>query len=87
VITLIARHRASSRDEAAGGGGGIYSGQAFGGRIDSVRLNDSSSVTQNTAGGEGGGIFSFKSKGATLTFGLGWNGTVSGNEPDDIFYA
>jgi predicted outer membrane repeat protein len=75
-----------SRNEAAGDGGGIYSGKTLERQADSVRLNDSSSVTQNTAGGEGGGIYSEKSGGATLTFGIGWMGSVSGNEPDDIFF-
>jgi predicted outer membrane repeat protein len=74
-----------SRNEAAGDGGGIYSGQAVEGRADSVILTDASSVTRNTASGEGGGIYSKKSEGATLTFGMGWTGTVSRNEPDDIF--
>jgi predicted outer membrane repeat protein len=75
-----------NRNEAAGDGGGIYSGQAVDGRADSVILNDSSSVTRNTASGEGGGIYSKKSEGATLTFGTGWMGSVSGNEPDNIFF-
>ena len=67
-------------------GGGIYSGKRVEGQADSVILNDSSSVTRNTAGGDGGGIYSEKSGGATLTFGIGWMGSVSGNEPDDIFF-
>ena len=75
-----------SRNEAAGNGGGIYSGKTLEHQADSVILNDSSSVTRNTAGGEGGGIYSDKSGGATLTFGIGWMGSVSGNEPDDIFF-
>jgi hypothetical protein len=75
-----------SRNEAAGDGGGIYSGHEVEGQADSVILNDSSSVTRNTAGGEGGGIYSDKSGGATLTFGIGWTGSVSRNEPDDIFF-
>jgi predicted outer membrane repeat protein len=74
-----------SRNEAAGDGGGIYSGKTLERQADSVRLNDSSSVTRNTAGGDGGGIYSEKSGGATLTFGTGWTGVVSRNEPDDIF--
>ena len=75
-----------SRNEAAGDGGGIYSGKTLERQADSVILNDSSSVTRNTAGGDGGGIYSEKSGGATLTFGMGWMGSVSGNEPDDIFF-
>jgi hypothetical protein len=75
-----------SRNEAAGDGGGIYSGKTEEHLADSVILNDSSSVTRNTAGGEGGGIYSDKSGGATLTFGIGWTGSVSRNEPDDIFF-
>jgi predicted outer membrane repeat protein len=75
-----------SRNEAAGDGGGIYSGKTLERQADSVILNDSSSVTQNTAGGDGGGIYSDKSGGATLTFGIGWMGSVSGNEPDDLFF-
>jgi predicted outer membrane repeat protein len=69
-----------SENTAARDGGGIYSGES-----DAVRLSDLSSVTQNTAS-EGGGIYSEKSNGATLTFGIGWMGSVSGNEPDDIFF-
>jgi hypothetical protein len=42
-------------------------------------------VTQNTAS-EGGGIYSEKSKGATLTFGMGWMGSVSENIPENIFF-
>jgi predicted outer membrane repeat protein len=75
-----------SRNEAVGDGGGIDSGKTLERQADSVILNDSSSVTQNTARGEGGGIYSEKSAGATLTFGIGWMGSVSGNEPDDIFF-
>jgi predicted outer membrane repeat protein len=70
-----------SQNTATRDGGGIYSAKP-----DAVSLNDSSSVTQNTASSEGGGIYSEKSKGATLTFGMGWMGSVTGNEPDDIFF-
>jgi predicted outer membrane repeat protein len=75
-----------SRNEAAGDGGGIYSGKILERQADSVILNDSSSVTRNTAGGEGGGIYSEKSGRATLTFGIGWTGSVSRNVPEDIFF-
>jgi hypothetical protein len=33
----------------------------------------------------GGGVYNKKTEGATITFGVGWSGTVSGNTPDDIF--
>jgi hypothetical protein len=48
-------------------------------------LNGSSSVTDNTAAEQGGGIYNYESSGATITYGIGWTGTVSGNKPDDIF--
>ena len=69
-----------NHNAATGNGGGIYN-------LGSVTLSDSSSVTRNTASGEGGGIYSDKSEGATLAFGIGWSGTVSRNEPDDMFFA
>jgi predicted outer membrane repeat protein len=46
-------------------------------------LNGSSSVSENTASEHGGGIFN--TQGATISYGTGWTGTVSGNIPDDIF--
>jgi predicted outer membrane repeat protein len=67
-----------SRNTAAGNGGGVYN---EGG----VRLNDSASVTRNTAFGKGGGIYNHQTKGATITYGTGWKGAVSGNLPDNIF--
>lgn len=67
-----------SRNTASGNGGGIYN-------ENTLMLNDSSSVTQNVASGKGGGIFNAPR--ATLTFGTGWNGTISRNIPDNIFNA
>jgi hypothetical protein len=67
-----------SRNTASGNGGGIYNG-------DVVTLNDSSSVTRNTASGKGGGIYNDETDGFILSYGIEWNGTVSGNKPDDIF--
>jgi hypothetical protein len=61
-----------------GEGGGIYS-------EGSLTFDGSSSVTENTAVKHGGGIFNEQAKGATITYGTGWSGTVSGNKPDDIF--
>lgn len=64
-----------------GDGGGIYDAEKS-----SVVLNGSSSVYQNTAQGVGGGIYVEPlGERANLTFGPGWNGTVSGNLPDNIF--
>jgi hypothetical protein len=76
-----------SHNTASGNGGGIYNGDN-GSSIYAqhlVTLNDSASVTRNTAFGKGGGIYNQQTKGATITFGTGWKGTVSGNLPDDIF--
>jgi parallel beta-helix repeat protein len=59
-----------------------------GGGIDnegSLTLEGSSSLTANTASGHGGGIYDHESGGATISYGTGWTGTVSGNKPDDIF--
>jgi hypothetical protein len=70
----------SVEGNTAENGAGIFSSVK-----NSVVLEDSSSVNGNKASGEGGGIFNLASGGATLSFGLGWNGTVSGNKPDDIF--
>jgi hypothetical protein len=70
----------------AEGSGGFV--PAFGGGIvnnASLALNGSSSVTDNTAAEQGGGIYNYQSSGATITYGIGWTGTVSGNKPDDIF--
>jgi hypothetical protein len=58
-------------------GGGIYN-------VGEVILNDLASVTRNTASVRDGGIFNDESLEAKLIFGTGWEGTVSGNEPDDI---
>ncbi len=84
-----------------GGGGGIYNEQGSlalsnstitgnsgynGGGINNqgaLALNGSSSVSENTASEHGGGIFN--TQGATISYGTGWTGTVSGNIPDDIF--
>lgn len=71
------------RENTAKDGGGIYN--EGGGRHGSVTFNGSSSVTGNTAAEHGGGIFNDQTHGATITFGIGWSGTVSGNKPDDIF--
>ena len=69
-----------------GGRGGGIENEAFPGEYQgSLILNGSSSVTENTATEHGGGILNHRSEGATITFGLGWIGTVSGNTPDDIF--
>jgi predicted outer membrane repeat protein len=75
-----------SRNTASGNGGGIYNGDN-GAIYDRhlVTLNDSASVTRNTASGKGGGIYNHQTVGATITYGTGWKGTVSGNLPDDIF--
>jgi predicted outer membrane repeat protein len=48
-------------------------------------LNDSSSITRNTAAGHGGGIYNDETEFETVGYGSGWSGTVSGNKPDDIF--
>jgi hypothetical protein len=48
-------------------------------------LAGSSSVTENKAVEHGGGIFNAESKGATLSYAPDWRGTISGNQPDDIF--
>jgi predicted outer membrane repeat protein len=69
-----------SRNKASGDGGGIYNGRKC-----FTLLNGSSSVSRNTASGEGGGIYNEEGEGATISFGIGWNGTVSRNIPDDIF--
>ena len=61
-----------------GDGGGIYNARL-------LTLDGSSSVTGNTADDHGGGIYNLASQGATITYGVGWTGTVSGNTPDDIF--
>jgi hypothetical protein len=65
---------------AAGYGGGVENGY-----LGSLRLNGSSSVTENTATEHGGGIYNNQTGRATITYGIGWSGTVSGNKPDDIF--
>jgi hypothetical protein len=69
--------------------GGKYDHAVEGGGIfnpGSVALNGSSSVTGNRAPVHGGGIFNSKrSGGGTVSYGIGWTGTVSGNIPDDIF--
>jgi hypothetical protein len=51
-------------------------------------------VNHNTAQGVGGGIYvatnettGLHGDEAHLTFGPGWNGTVSGNLPDNVFPA
>ena len=62
---------------AFGSGGGIYNGNG------ELTLNNSASVTRNEASLHGGGIYN--AFGATLSFGAGWAGTVSRNDPDDIF--
>jgi predicted outer membrane repeat protein len=59
-------------------GGGVYNRSL-------LTLNGSSSVSGNTASVHGGGIYNKTPCGATISYGLGWNGTVSGNIPDDIF--
>jgi hypothetical protein len=76
----------------SGNGGGIYDAEKS-----SVTLNGSSSVNQNVAQmGVGGGIYVETRANAEsissftqghLTFGPGWNGTVSGNLPDNVFPA
>ena len=69
-------------------GGGIdnwaFSAELFTGR-GSLTLNGSSTVTGNEASEHGGGIYNHETKGATISYGPGWSGTVSGNKPDDIF--
>jgi hypothetical protein len=65
-------------DRAVEGGGLFNAG--------SVALNGSASVTGNTAPVHGGGIFNSTRLGrGTVSYGIGWTGTVSGNIPDDIF--
>jgi predicted outer membrane repeat protein len=64
--------------EYGGLGGGIID-------FESLTLNGSSSVIDNEAAEHGGGIYSHETGGATITDGIGWSGTVSGNKPDDIF--
>jgi hypothetical protein len=59
-------------------GGGIYNGAA-------LTLSGSSSVTGNKASVQGGGIYENQTEGGTIAYAKGWSGTVSGNEPDDIF--
>jgi hypothetical protein len=73
----------------AGSGGGIYDAEKS-----SLRLNGSSSVNHNTAQTVGGGIYvesnatsGLHGNEAHLTFGPGWNGTVSENSPDNVFPA
>jgi hypothetical protein len=76
----------------SGNGGGIYDAEGS-----SVTLNGSSSVNQNIVQkGVGGGIYveTRPNTGSLttftqghLTFGPGWNGTVSGNLPENIFPA
>jgi hypothetical protein len=51
-------------------------------------LNGEASVRRNKASEHGGGIYDSQSKGAEkIIHGSGWSGTVSANEPDDIFSA
>jgi hypothetical protein len=74
----------------SGHGGGIYDAEKS-----SVTLNGSSSVNKNIAQkGVGGGIYVETRPNAEnistftqghLTFGPGWNGTVSENLPDNVF--
>jgi hypothetical protein len=64
--------------EYGGLGGGIID-------FESLTLNGSSSVIDNEAAEHGGGIYNHETGGATITDGIGWSGTVSGNKPDDIF--
>jgi hypothetical protein len=80
--------RGQLSEEQSGRGGGIFDASKS-----SLLLNGSSSVTQNMAQVIGGGIYVETSPraGSTtliqghLTFGPGWNGTVSGNFPDNVF--
>ncbi len=58
-------------------GGGIYNSAA-------LTLAGSSSVTENKASESGGGIFDDQSEGATIRY-VRWSGTISDNEPDNIF--
>jgi sorbitol-specific phosphotransferase system component IIA len=76
-----------SRNTASGNGGGIYNVPYAAGfsQSGSVTFNGESSVSRNTASGQGGGIFNLVSKGATISYGTGWSGAVSRNEPDNIF--
>jgi hypothetical protein len=62
-----------------------YGGGIENGHLGSLRLSGSSSVTENTATEHGGGVYNNQTGGATITYGVGWSGTVSGNKPDDIF--
>jgi hypothetical protein len=89
VIGNTAIRKNTSPELFAGDGGGIYDAEKS-----SLHLNGSSSVNNNTAQGVGGGIYvqSNETSGlhgneAHLTFGPGWNGTVSGNFPDNVFPA
>jgi hypothetical protein len=80
--------RGQTSEVESGRGGGIYDASQS-----SLLLNGSSSVTQNMAQLIGGGINVTTSAragnttltAAHLTFGPGWNGTVSGNFPDNVF--
>jgi predicted outer membrane repeat protein len=61
-------------------GGGIYN-------VGPVWLNGESSVTKNKASviGSGGGIYNLKSEGAKIIEEPGFIGTISENEPENIF--
>jgi predicted outer membrane repeat protein len=65
-----------SGNASSGNGGGIYN-------LGPLVLSGESSVTRNKASEHGGGIYNGGP--ATITEGVGWSGTVSLNEPDDIF--
>jgi Chlamydia polymorphic membrane protein (Chlamydia_PMP) repeat len=69
-----------NQNTVSGNGGGIYN-------LGSVILNGESSVRRNKASEHGGGIYNDETEGATISYGIGWSGTVSGNSPDDIFNA
>jgi hypothetical protein len=87
VIGNTAVRGQMSEVESGRGGGSYVASQG------SLLLNGSSSVTQNMAQVIGGGInvvTSLRAGSTTLTtghltFGPGWNGTVSGNFPDNVF--
>jgi hypothetical protein len=85
-------HEIEQREIPEGYGGGIYNvtGSPFHGPEEPkplLTLNGSSSVFENTAAKQGGGIYNNQTGGATITFGSKWTGSVSGNEPDNIFNA
>jgi hypothetical protein len=62
-------------------GGGIFN------ETGTVHFAGAASVTLNRASVHGGGIYNNEGGEATVAYGMGWDGTLSSNQPDDIYNA